>query len=287
MCSLENNVMDLDNERIMTRYLLGDPTLADRAPIEDGLSRDALYFEALCALEDEVILKWHRGELSDDECRLFTLAYLSSPTRHARVESTRALIDAIDGARAAQHVSIWIRMRRWFVTPRQVPQFAIAALAAILVAAVGFAVYRMNGVTGQLTRGERESVELRQQTGAAHTLAVAFTLSPVGERSQDTERTNVVRVPRQAAEVWLQFQIADPGTATEFDAVLDPLDRTHAATPRPARVERVAAAALVTVTLAPADLPDGDYVLSLRRTVAASGVSPDIVATRTLRVIHE
>ena len=277
--------MDLDNERILTRYLLGDPTLADCAPIEDRLSRDASYFEALCALEDEVILKWHRGELSDDEWRLFAVAYLSSPTRHVRVGSTRALIDAIDGASAAQHVSIWIRMRHWFVTPRQVPQFALAALAAVLVAAVGFAVYLR--VTGELTRGEREKAEFRQQTGAAHRLAVAFTLSPVGERSQDTDRTNVVRVPRQVAEVWLQFQIADPGTSTEFDAVLDPLDRTPTATPRPARVERVAAAALVTVTLAPADLPDGDYVLSLRRTAAASGVSPDIVATRTLRVIHE
>jgi len=281
------HVMDLDNEKLMTRYLLGELSLADRALVEERLASDPLYFEALCALEDELILKWHRGELSDDERRLFTLAYLSSPARRARVESTRAVIDVADKS-PARLDSIWDEIRRWLLTTRPVPRFAIAALAAILAATGGVAAYRMNLVTSQLKRWERENVELRQQTGAAHRLAVAFTLAPVGERSQAaTERTNVVRVPPQAAEVWLQFQIDDPGTSTEFEAVLDPLDRTNGTKPRPARVEPVAGAALVTVTLAPADLPDGDYVLRLQRAAAMPGASPDIVATRTLRVTHE
>jgi hypothetical protein len=279
-----------NDERNLTRYLLGELTPDERAPIEDRIGRDASYFEALCALEDETILKWHRGELSDDERRLFTQTYLASPTRHARVESTRELIDVIERTRSAHdvHVPLWDRLGRWLAKPRQAPQFALAAFAALLVAVAGSAMYRMNVVMGQLQRVQHENVELRHRTTAAQRLAVAFTLSPVGERSQEaTEGTNVVRIPREAAEVWLQFQIADPDASTGFDAVLESLERTHAATSRPARVERMATAALVTVRVAASDVPDGDYVLRLRRATVPSSAILDIVATRAFRVTHD
>ena len=281
--------MNRDDESLLTRYLLGDLPFADQAPIDERLARDVSYFESLCALEDELILKWHRGELSDDESRLFSLTYLSSPGRHARVWSTHELIDAIERAKPAQQarVSIWSRVGRWFTAPRLAPQFALVVLAAVLVAVMGLAVYRLNTVMSQLKRAERDNVELRQQNASAQRLAIAFTLSPVGERSQEaTDGTNVVRIPRQAAEVWLQFQIADPGTTAGFDAVLESLERTRAATSRPARVGRTDAAALVTVTLAAADLPDGDYVLRLRRAPVPSTDIRDVVATRTFRVTH-
>jgi hypothetical protein len=281
--------MKRDDESLLTRYLLSDLPLADQAPIDERLAHDASYFESLCALEDELILKWHRGELSDEESRLFTLTYFSSPGRHARVWSTHELIDVIERGKAAQQarVSIWSRVGRWFAAPRLMPEYVVAVLAAVLVAVMGFAAYRLNTAMSQLKRAERENVELRQQNAAAHRLAVAFTLSPVGERSQEaTEGTNVVRIPRQASEVWLQFQIADPGTSAGFDAVLESLERTGAATSLPARVDRMDAAALVTLTLAAAVLPDGDYVLRLRRAPVPSSDIRDVVATRAFRVTH-
>lgn len=282
--------MNRDDESILTRYLLGDLPPADQAPIDERLAHDAAYFEALCALEDEVILKWHRGELSDEESRLFALNYLSTPERHARVWSARELIEVVERANPDHQarVSIWDRMSQWWAAPRIALQSAVAVAAAILVAVTGFALYRLNTAMSQLNRTERENVELRQQHAAARRLAVAFTLSPVGERSQEaTEGPNVVRIPRQASEVWLQFQIADPGTSAGFDAVVESLDGTRAAASRPARVGRMDAAALVTVTVAAADLPDGDYVLRLRRAPVPSSDIRDVIATRAFRVTHE
>jgi hypothetical protein len=281
-------VADVNEERMMTRFLLGDLAPSEREPIEERLIADPTYFEALCALEDEVILKSHRGEFSDRERRLFAQTYLSSPARQARVASVRDLINATEGWKDAEESrsSLWNRVRRWLATPRQVPQFAVAAAVALLVAAVPVAVYQMGDVMRRLQRAERENTALQQQIETARPLAVVFPLSPVTERGKETaEGTNVVRIPREADEVWLKFQIADPGTAVGFDAILEPLEPTHVATPRPARVERTAATALVTLTVAADDLPDGDYMLRLRR--LATGGSPDIVATRAFRVTRE
>jgi hypothetical protein len=273
---------------MMLRFLLGDLAPAERESIEERLTADPIYFEALCALEDEVILKSHRGELSHRERRLFAQTYLASPARQARVASVRDLINAAERRKGAEESrsSLWNRVRLWLVTPRRVPQFAIAGTLAVLVAGVPLAVYQMGDVMRRLQRAEQENTVLRQQIDVARYLAVVFPLSPVTERGKETaEGANVVRIPREADEIWLKFQIADPGTAVGFDTILEPLEPTHVATARPARVERTATTALVTVTVAADDLPDGDYTLRLRH--LATGGSPDVVATRAFRVTRE
>jgi len=281
-------VSDIDDERMMTRLLIGNLAPAERELIEERLATDPAYFEAVCALEDDMILKWHRGELSDEERQLFADACHASPSRRVRVASGQLLIDAIDQWRHADEARwFWrTRVRNWLATPRQVPQFTVAAAVALLVAAVPLALYEMGDAMRRLQLVERENAALRHQIGMSRHLSVVFPLSPPSERGNETgPGTNVLRIPRDADEVWLQFEMADPGTAAGFDAILETMERTSAATPRPVRFERTAGAALVTLTVAAGELLDGDYVLKLQRRI--SGGSSNIAATRTFRVMRE
>jgi hypothetical protein len=280
-------VIQVEDERLLTRFLLGDVAPAHRQAIEDRLSEDPAFFEAMCALEDEMILKWHRGELASEDWQLFTQSYLtSSPSRQARVSAVRELIDAAERWKhqAEPQPSLWARMPRWLTVSRPVPHLAMAAVGAVLIAVVPALLYQTRDAMKRLQDAEREITSLRQSGGPQHVAAV-FTLAPVTVRGQDTDATNVVRVPRDAAEVWLRFEMAELGTAAGFDAILEPLDRSLATTPRPARLERTATGMLVTLTMPAGDLKDGDYVLRLRRLTA--GDSSDIVATRTLRVTRD
>ena len=274
-------MIDVNDERVMTRLLVGNLAPGEREFIEERLAADPAYFEAVCALEDEMVLEWHRGSLSDEQRQMFARAYLASPARRERVAAGRRLIDTIDDWTHAQEEARcfwWTRMRRYVATPRQVLQFSLAATAVLLVA-LPIAIYEMGGAVRRLQH-----------------ISVIFPLPPVTERGGDPgQRTNVLRIPRDADEVRLQFEIADPGDATGLDAILETLERTPNATPtasagatavkHPVRLERTARVVLVTLTVAAGDLLDGDYVLKLRRTQADG--RPGIVATRTFRVMRE
>jgi hypothetical protein len=289
MCRLEaRRVVDIDDEHVMTRFLVGTLATAEQELVEERLAADPAYFEAMCALEDELLLKWHRGELSHEERQLFAHAYQASPSRRIRAASERQLIDAIDEWKQNNEVRwfSWAAVRYWLATPRHVPQFTMAAAVVLVLAAVPLAVYEMSDAMRQLHVMEQENAALRHQIGSARHLSVVFPLSPASERGNETPPgTNVLRIPRDADEVRLQFEMADPGTAVGFDAIIETMERTIAATPRPVRFDRTAGAALVTLTVAAGELHDADYVLKLRRRTADG--SSDTVATRTFRVIRE
>jgi len=279
-------VTDIEDERLMARFLVGDLAPAEQEAVEARLTADPAYFEAMCALEDELILRWHRGELSDRERELFERAYRTSPSRRARLVSGRLLIDAIDDLNRANEGRWfgWTRVLNWVATPRPVPQFMIATAVVLLLAAVPFALYKSSDVMrrGQVSFGE--SAALRDQL--VRRGSVVLQLPPGTERGIEPPTTPVLKLPKNADEVWLQFDIADPGAAVGFDAILETMERTLAATtPRPVRVERTSGAAQVTLTVPAGELLDGDYVLKLQR----RGVdrSSSIIATRTFRVMRE
>jgi hypothetical protein len=279
-------VTDINDERLMSRFLLGDLLPAEQQAIEERLAADPEYFEALAGLEDDLILTWHRGELSDGEGRLFTQSYFSSPSRAARVASAGDLIEAAERwtAAAAAGSSVWNRLWRWLSTPPYVPRFAAAGAVALLVVAVSVALFITSDATRRLQLIEQENTGLRRQVETTRRLAVAVTLAPVGERGT-REGLNLVLIPRDADEVSLQFEVADLRTTAGLDALIEPLAEAIVATARPVRVARTPTSAHVALTVAAGDLPDGDYVLRLRR--AATGSGHIIIATRAFRVTRD
>jgi hypothetical protein len=260
----------MDNDALMTRFLLGDLDPVDQEKIEERLITDRAYFETLAALEDDLILRWHRGELADDEQRLFADSYLSSPSRQARVAAGRELIDAAArwNASASARWSVWNSLRQWRESPWHAPRFASAGALALLALAVSFVLLN------------RLPFDAPEETR----LTVGFTLAPVGDRGT-TDSTNLVAIPSGADEVRLQFEVADV-TATEgLDGMVESLTGAIVAAGIPVRVTRTADSSFVALTVPSRDLPDGDYVLRLRQASLEGGLTT--IATRAFRVMHK
>lgn len=283
---MEPDLIDVNDERVMTRFLLGDLRLDEQEPVDERLSADPAYFEALCALEDELILRWHQGELSADERRLFAAAYLSSPARRARVEAGRQLIEAARAWKGAHQVrpSAWVQVRDWLLAPIRVPQFAIAGTVALLVAAISTAVYLALG-TPRVSQTETERAG--QQGATRPQLVAAFVLAPPTDRGEAgagaREEMNLVPIPAGVEEIQLQFEIADHRGAGALEAQIESPESTRTLAVVPQLTPRVTAT-LVTVAVAAADLPDGDYVLRLRG--AVNGTS-SVIAARAFRVTRQ
>jgi anti-sigma factor RsiW len=258
----------MDNDALITRFLLGDLGPADRQRIEERLATDPTYFEAVAAFEDDLILKWHRGELTDDEQRLFVSSY-SSPSRQARVKAGGQLIAVAQrwDTDTAEGWSPWKLLSQWRTTSWNAARFATAGAMGLLIAAAAVALFVSND-------------GIRQP---APRLTVAFTLAPVGDRST-TGTANLVSIPQAAENVSLQFEVADLAAADGLDAMVDSLTGAIVAAGSPVRVTRGADSSHVTLTVPSSDLADGDYVLRLRQASPAGGHV--IIATRAFRVMH-
>jgi hypothetical protein len=274
------NVPDVNDEQLMTRFLLGDSLPAEREAIEERLASDPGYFEALAALEDELILKWHRGELTGDQRRFMTRSNVESPARAVRIAAGRDLIDAAERWTAADAgASPWWR---WLTAPAALPRFAAAGALAALVAAVSLGVVMTSDATRRLQRAEAENAALRQQADSAKRFVVAFTLAPVGDRGA-ADGTNLVLIPGGADEVWLQVEVTDVPAGERLDATVERVSDAIVSASRPMQAAVSAAASHAVLSMAAGDLGDGDYVLRLRRTVAGGSHS---IATRTFRVVR-
>src|SRR5262245_49649918 len=78
----------------MARFLLGEVTAEERDAVEELFATDHEYFEALRALEDELIVRHLKRELPQEWRTPFDRAYLQSPDRRRRVDEIAAFVHA-------------------------------------------------------------------------------------------------------------------------------------------------------------------------------------------------
>jgi hypothetical protein len=265
-------VDNLNDERVMTAFLLGRLAESERTLIEDRLADDAAYFESMAALEDDLIVRWHRRGLSPDDRASFARAYLSVPARRARVEAEAVLLDAVS---SAQHVEpprtasdeTAPPAPRWWTGTVKMPRYALVAASAALVAATG--------VMTTLV------VDRRQSSATGQHVIGEFPLTAVAERGTGSTRTmDRVRISPDTDEVRLVVDL-DPAESGPFEVVLEAVDGQRFTPPPPPRVDRRATVTEVSVTMAPDGLSNGDYVLRVQR---PGQREPDVVARRAFRV---
>jgi TolA-binding protein len=82
---------DLNNERLIARYLLGDLPEEQQVAIEDRAFADKDYFALVTAVENDLIDEYVNHELSATERRQFETRFLASSERRKRVEFAKAL----------------------------------------------------------------------------------------------------------------------------------------------------------------------------------------------------
>jgi hypothetical protein len=82
---------DLNNERLIARYLLGDLPEEQQVAIEDRAFADKDYLALVTAVENDLIDDYVNRDLSATERRQFETRFLASSERRKRVEFAKAL----------------------------------------------------------------------------------------------------------------------------------------------------------------------------------------------------
>src|ERR1044071_1499675 len=82
---------DLNNEKLISRYLLGELSEEQQAEIEDRAFADNEYLASITAVENDLIDEYVRQELSEADRRRFESRFLASAERRKRVEFAKAL----------------------------------------------------------------------------------------------------------------------------------------------------------------------------------------------------
>src|ERR1043165_2169637 len=82
---------DLNNEKVIARYLLGDLPEEQQVAIEDRAFADKDYLALVTAVENDLIDEYVRQELSPTERQQFERQFLASAERRKRVEFAKVL----------------------------------------------------------------------------------------------------------------------------------------------------------------------------------------------------
>ncbi len=127
---------DSKTELGLKQYLLGQLTAEDRQQLEEELAKSEEDFEQLLLAEEELVDEYVSGTLSEQEVERFERHFLTTPGRHLKLQSVRALRRYTD-----EHppVSFWARVSQQIrqdgsvvngmSRPRQLLRPAIAVLA--------------------------------------------------------------------------------------------------------------------------------------------------------------
>ena len=247
-----------ESEERIVRYLLDEMEEEERLRLEDRLFHEPEFFELVHSVEDELILKFVRGDLESQPASRFSEVYMNEPAKRARVESARVWRQAAGEVAAASRFSLATSSpaaRLWV-------QLAVAATAAVVL----FAVL----VLLQLQR-KQPLQQFVQTSETASPSFVTFVLEPGLTRSEGGGELEI-KVPPGTDLVRLELALPSPGKAETYHVVVGTPERPAvwdgAASPNDA---------MAVVNIPAKALLAGDYTLELQ----ANGKE---VATYSFRV---
>ena len=93
---------DLNSEKLITQYLLGELPEEQQIEIEDRAFSDKEFLASITAVENDLIDEYVREELPETTRRRFETRFLASEGRRKRVEFARALVHLTDELRVTE-----------------------------------------------------------------------------------------------------------------------------------------------------------------------------------------
>ena len=103
-----------DDRKMITDYLLGELPDPDQKALEARYFVDDALFEQLLAIEDEMIERYARGEVTPAERAQFERHFLASPARRKRVRFAKAWMRYVTALAAEVHrqrLSWWGKLK--------------------------------------------------------------------------------------------------------------------------------------------------------------------------------
>lgn len=159
-----NMTAELNNERLIVRYLLGDLPEDQLVAIEDRAFADKDYLALITAVENDLIDEYVRYELSATERQQFERQFLASAERRKRVEFAKALARVpSEPAKSSWRDSLYALITGLNPAAR----FAVAAVMLLVVAGGMWLLVETLRLRSQLTQLQAQNQarqnELQQQ----------------------------------------------------------------------------------------------------------------------------
>ena len=168
---------DLNNEKLIARYLLGDLPEEQQVEIEDRAFADKEYLAFVTAVENDLIDEYVRRELSETDRRKFESRFLASAERRKRVEFAKALarVPAAMERTVVSQPAQWTwrdSLYAFFVGLNPAVKFATVGVMLTLVMGSVWLFSETVRLRGQLARLQSQNQtrqnELQQQVEAEH-----------------------------------------------------------------------------------------------------------------------
>jgi hypothetical protein len=206
---------DVRDERVMRRFLVGDVTPDEHDAVDDACAEDSEYFEALCALEEELLVLHLRGELPADVRNRFIETLPDYPARQRRLDELAALRSVI--AEEARLVAA-NGDHRAPVPSAPVPSAPVLAPARPsstrylpLAAAAGFVLVAAVGIWWSMS--QRHPSDTFPPPITTTRKSTTFMLA-LGQNRSDASQQNVFGVPRDVDDVDLEATVRPSAGAT-------------------------------------------------------------------------
>ena len=191
---------DINNEELISRYLLGELPEEQQVEIEDRAFSDKDYLASITAVENDLIDEYVRGELSAADRQRFETRFLASAERRKRVEFATALRTVVSESYAPEKKQIH-DVPRWSwrdslyaflngLNPAARLAFATAAILLIVGAAWLFAeTWRLRRQVNQL-QAEKQSGQGLQQALDAERKRSEELNARLNQEKQQREQTD-------------------------------------------------------------------------------------------------
>src|ERR1044072_4872304 len=197
---------DLNNEKLIARYLLGELSEEQQVEIEDRAFADKEYLASITEVENDLIDEDVRHELSETDRRNFESRFLASAERRKRVEFAKAFahVSAVPERTVAhQHVS-WRESLYAFISGLN-PAAKLAFVAAMLLLMVGSAwllteTLRLRRQLTQLQAENQSRQSLEQQIEAERRRNEELNARLNQEKQQREQSDESVRQLSETAE---------------------------------------------------------------------------------------
>jgi hypothetical protein len=162
---------DLNNEKLIASYLLGELPEEQQVEIEDRAFTDKEYLASITAVENDLIDEYVRDEMAATERSRFENRFLASAERRKRVEFAKALTSVASESTATERdgrtAVSWRDSLEAFVRGlNPVATFAMAALVLLVLAGGAWLVTERLRLRNQLTRLQAENQSQQDQKQA-------------------------------------------------------------------------------------------------------------------------
>ena len=155
---------DLNSEKLITRYLLGELPEEQQVEIEDRAFQDQEYVATITAVENDLIDEYVRGEMPETVRRKFEDRFLASVERRKRVEFAKALTHvtseyALKEKSAVVPVSVSWRdsLDAFFRSLNPVAKSAMTAIVLVLLVGGAWLVTETLRLRSRLTQLQAEN----------------------------------------------------------------------------------------------------------------------------------